>query len=47
MRKIVVISMITLDGRTVPAAFKLTSSKANSKGVIFAYYERAGDTKTG
>ncbi len=32
---------------TVPAAFKLTDSKTNSKGIIFAYYERAGELKTG
>jgi dihydrofolate reductase len=32
---------------TIPAAFKLTDSKTNSKGVIFAYYKRAGAVKTG
>jgi dihydrofolate reductase len=32
---------------TIPAAFELTDSKTNSKGVIFAYYKRAGDVKTG
>jgi len=32
---------------TIPAAFKLTRSKVSPKGVIFAYYERAGEVKTG
>jgi len=32
---------------TIPAAFKLTDFKTNSKGVIFAYYKRAGKVKTG
>lgn len=32
---------------TIPAAFKLTDTKSNSKGVIFAYYKRAGQLKTG
>jgi dihydrofolate reductase len=32
---------------TIPAAFELTDSKTNSKGVIFAYYKRAGKVKTG
>ncbi|HVS79037.1 MAG TPA: dihydrofolate reductase family protein [Candidatus Saccharimonadales bacterium] len=32
---------------TIPAAFKLMDSKTNSKGLIFAYYKRAGDVKTG
>lgn len=32
---------------TVPAAFELTDSKTSPKGVIFAYYKRAGDIKTG
>jgi dihydrofolate reductase len=32
---------------TIPAAFELTDSKTNSKGVIFAYYKRAGELKTG
>lgn len=31
---------------TIPAAFKLTSSKVSPKGVIFANYERAGEVKT-
>lgn len=32
---------------TVPAAFKLMDCKTNSKGMIFAYYKRAGKVKTG
>jgi len=32
---------------TIPAAFELTDFKTNSKGIIFAYYKRAGDVKTG
>ncbi len=32
---------------TIPAAFKLTDTKTNSKGVIFAYYKRAGAVRTG
>ncbi len=32
---------------TIPAAFKLTSSKVSPKGVIFANYERAGEVQTG
>lgn len=31
---------------TIPAAFTLTDSKVTSKGVIIAYYKRAGDVKT-
>ena len=31
----------------IPAAFKLTDSLVTSNGVIFAYYERAGEVKTG
>src|SRR3569833_1189735 len=30
-----------------PAAFELTDSKTSPKGVVFAYYKRAGDVKTG
>ena len=32
---------------TIPAAFKLTDSKTSPKGIIFAYYKRAGEVKTG
>lgn len=32
---------------TIPAAFELTNSKTSPKGVIFAYYKRAGEVKTG
>ena len=32
---------------TIPARFELTDSKTSPKGVIFAYYKRAGDVKTG
>lgn len=32
---------------TIPMAFKLTDSKVSPSGVIFAYYERAGEVKTG
>lgn len=32
---------------TIPAAFELTDSKVAPNGVIFAYYKRAGDIKTG
>lgn len=32
---------------TIPAAFKLTSSKVSPSGVIFANYERAGKVTTG
>lgn len=32
---------------TIPAAFKLASSKTTPKGVIFANYERDGEVKTG
>lgn len=32
---------------TIPAAFKLISSKTSPTGVIFANYERAGEVKTG
>jgi dihydrofolate reductase len=32
---------------TMPAAFKMADSLVTSNGVIFAYYERAGEVKTG
>lgn len=32
---------------TIPAAFKLSTSKISPSGVIFANYERAGEVKTG
>jgi dihydrofolate reductase len=32
---------------TIPAAFELTKSKTSPKGIIFAYYKRAGEVKTG
>jgi dihydrofolate reductase len=32
---------------TVPAAFRLTDSKASTTGVLIANYERAGEVKTG
>lgn len=32
---------------TIAAAFKLTDSLVTSNGVIFAYYERTGEVKTG
>lgn len=32
---------------TIPAAFKLTSTKTSPSGVIFANYERDGEVKTG
>lgn len=32
---------------TIPAAFKLTDSLVTSNGVIFAYYQRAGEVRTG
>lgn len=32
---------------TIPAAFELTDSKKSPKGIIFAYYKRAGEVKTG
>jgi dihydrofolate reductase len=32
---------------TIPAAFKLTKSLVTPLGVIFAYFERAGEVKTG
>lgn len=35
------------DKGTIPAAFKLTESKASPIGVIFANYKRAGEVKTG
>lgn len=31
----------------IPAAFKMTDSLVTSNGVIFAYYKRAGEVKTG
>lgn len=35
------------DKGTIPSAFTLTKTKASPSGVIFAYYKRAGDVKTG
>lgn len=35
------------DKGTIPAAFKLVESKISPSGVIFAYYKRTGDVKTG
>lgn len=35
------------DGGAIPAAFTLTESIVTSKGVIIAYYKRAGDVVTG
>jgi dihydrofolate reductase len=35
------------DGGAIPAAFKLTESVTTPKGVIIAYYSRAGKVKTG
>lgn len=35
------------DGGPIPAAFKLVESSITSKGVIIAYYKRAGKVKTG
>ncbi len=35
------------DKGTIPAAFALVSSKVSPSGVIFAYYKRAGDVRTG
>lgn len=32
---------------TIPAAFKMTDSLITKNGVIFAYYQRAGEVKTG
>jgi dihydrofolate reductase len=32
---------------TIPAAFELTGTKVSPKGVILAYYKRAGEVKTG
>jgi dihydrofolate reductase len=32
---------------TIPAAFKLTDGQVSPKGVIVAYYERAGEVQTG
>jgi dihydrofolate reductase len=32
---------------TMPAAFEMTDSLVTSNGVIFAYYKRAGEVKTG
>ena len=32
---------------TIPAAFELTDSLVTKNGVIFAYYKRAGEVKTG
>jgi len=32
---------------TIPAKFKLTDFKASPKGIIFAYYKRGGELKTG
>lgn len=32
---------------TIPAAFKMTDSLVTGNGVIFAYYERAGEIQTG
>jgi dihydrofolate reductase len=32
---------------TIPAVFKLTDGKVSPNGVIVAYYERAGEVKTG
>jgi dihydrofolate reductase len=32
---------------TIPAAYTLTDSLVTSNGVIFGYYKRAGDVKTG
>lgn len=32
---------------TIPAAFELIKSTASPKGIIFAYYKRSGDVKTG
>jgi dihydrofolate reductase len=34
-------------GSTIPAAFELTESIVTTKGVIIAYYKRAGKVKTG
>lgn len=35
------------DKGSIPAAFKLFDSKITDSGVIFAYYKRAGEIKTG
>ena len=35
------------DGGTIPAAFTLTKSIVTTSGVIIAYYNRAGNVKTG
>jgi len=35
------------DGGQIPAAFTLTESLVTTKGVIIAYYKRAGKVKTG
>lgn len=35
------------DGGSIPAAFTLTQSVVNTKGVIIASYKRAGEVKTG
>ena len=35
------------DKGTIPTAFKLIKSKISPSGVIFAYYKRAGEVKTG
>jgi dihydrofolate reductase len=35
------------DGGPIPAAFTLTESLVTTKGVIIAYYKRAGKVKTG
>jgi dihydrofolate reductase len=32
---------------TLPAAYKMTDSLVTSNGVVFAYYERAGEVRTG
>ena len=32
---------------TMPAAYEMTDSLVTSNGVIFAYYKRAGEVKTG
>lgn len=32
---------------TIPAAFELTDFKSSPKGIIFAYYTRSGEVKTG
>lgn len=46
MRKIILLSFITMDG-AIPAAFTLIDSMVSPNGVIIASYQSAGELETG